>query len=82
MFKLETKSINIKSLVNIGTTLSMTGAVFAAFGYAFTANCLWGVGNLFLIRRNWNKDQSQVVLFTLFEVTAIYGVINHFRGVY
>jgi hypothetical protein len=77
-----TESINFKYIINIDTAFSMCGSIYVALGNSFTANCLWSVGNLFLIKRNWKKDWAQVVLFMFFEITAIYGIINHYRGVY
>jgi hypothetical protein len=74
--------MDLKKFINIDTSLSILGSLFVAFGNSFTANCLWSIGNLFLIRRNWEKDFSQATLFLVFEVIAVVGIINHLRGVY
>jgi hypothetical protein len=75
--------MNIKKYINFDTSFSIVGALFVAFGNSFIANCIWAVGNIFLIRRNdKNGDSPQVFLFFVFEVIAVFGIINHLLGVY
>jgi phosphate starvation-inducible membrane PsiE len=75
--------MKIKELVSLDTSLSILGSCFVAFGNSYIANCLWALGNLFLIKRNYkNNDNSQAVLFVFFEIIALIGIINHWRGVY
>jgi hypothetical protein len=75
--------MKLKDIITVDTSLSIIGSFCVAFGNSFIANCLWSIGNLFLIKRNYkNGDISQSVLFIIFEIIAILGILNHFRGVY
>ena len=75
--------MKLKDFITIDTIFSILGSVSVAFGQSFPANCLWSVGNVFLIIRNYNrKDYPQMLLFCIFEVVSIVGIINHFAGVY
>lgn len=59
------------------------GALFCALNKSFAANCIWSISNLLLIFYNLqNNDISQAVLFGVYEVIAIFGVLKHLSEQY
>jgi hypothetical protein len=56
---------------------SLIGAVFVAAGNAGAANIIWAAANPLLVWHNFkNKDHSQAILFFVFWIIAIFGVLK------
>lgn len=65
-------------MIYIGVLLGILGAFLAAINRANHANVVWSVSSILLAYRAYNLgDQSSVLLFSVYEIIALYGVIRY-----
>lgn len=61
----------------IGVVMGILGAGLVAAGEPLLANIIWLIGNPLLMYHNYKNDEAeQSVMFTIYFIIAIIGVIN------
>lgn len=73
---MELKKILIRNLSDIKILLSITGGIFVSTGMPFVGHAIWVFSNaLWLNHFIKNKDESAVVMYTLWQIQAIIGIV-------
>lgn len=68
----------ISVVVLLGVCGGVAGALFCAFGNNVAANSIWCISNALLIFHNvQNNDVYQTLLFLVYDLIAIYGVLRY-----
>ena len=64
-------------MILLFTICSIIAAVYVAKGHPLTANIIWSLSNIGFIYHNIiNVEYEMVLLFSAYELIALYGVYN------
>jgi len=64
---------------SIATLMSIMGALYVALGRSFIANSIWVFANLvFIIKFSLNFDLNMLILFSIYMLLSMYGVVHLF----
>lgn len=64
-------------MILLFTLMSITAAIYVSFGRSLLANSIWAISNIGFIWYNLMVGEKEMtLLFSVYEITALYGVYN------
>lgn len=64
-------------ILTLVTLMSITAAIYVSFGRSLLANSIWSISNIGFIWYNvMIGEKEMILLFGIYEITALYGVYN------
>lgn len=64
-------------MILLFTLMSIIAAVYVSFGRSLFANSIWSISNIGFIYYNISIGEGEMILlFGIYEITALYGVYN------